>query len=74
MVDKYYFDDSVVHFFQAGNEQDLSRRMLELIQDPERRRSQAEKASQFVNKHDWTARKHEYLELVDGMIASHPVR
>jgi len=74
LVDKYYFDDSVVHFFQAGNEQDLSRRMLELIQDPERRRLQAEKASQYINKHDWTARKHEYLELVDGMIASHSVR
>lgn len=71
MVDKYYFDDSVVHFFQAGNEQDLSRRMLQLIQDPERRRLQAEEASKFVNKHDWTAKKHEYLQLVDGMIASY---
>lgn len=69
MVDKYYFDDSVVHFFQAGNEEDLACRMLELIQNPERRRLQAEKASRFVNKHDWTARKHEYLELVDGMVA-----
>jgi glycosyltransferase involved in cell wall biosynthesis len=74
MVDKYYFDDSVVHFFQAGNEQDLSCRMLELIQDPERRRLQAEEASKFVNKHDWTARKHEYLDLVDGMTASHSAR
>lgn len=74
MVDKYYFDNSVVHFFQAGNEQDLSCRMLELIQDPERQRLQAEEASKFVNKLDWTAGKHEYLELVDDMIAGHSAR
>ncbi len=74
MVDQYYFNDSIVHFFRAGDEHDLARRMLELIQDPERRRIQAEQASEFVDKHDWTARKHEYLELVDGMIAAHAAR
>jgi glycosyltransferase involved in cell wall biosynthesis len=71
LVDKYYFDDSVVYFFQAGNEDDLARRMLEMIQNPERRRAQTEKATRFVNKNDWTAKQHEYLELVDGMVASH---
>jgi glycosyltransferase involved in cell wall biosynthesis len=68
-VDKYYFDDSVVRFFQAGNEEDLARRLLELIRNPERRRSQIEEATRFINKNDWTAKKHEYLELVDGMVA-----
>jgi glycosyltransferase involved in cell wall biosynthesis len=71
MIDKYYFDDSIVHFFQAGNEKDLALRMLELIQDPERRRLQAERAAKFVNQHDWTARKQEYLGLVDGLIPGH---
>jgi glycosyltransferase involved in cell wall biosynthesis len=69
LVDKYYFDDSVVYFFQAGNEDDLARRMVELIQNPERRRIQADKATRFVNKNDWNAKKHEYLQLVDGMVA-----
>jgi glycosyltransferase involved in cell wall biosynthesis len=69
LVDKYYFDDSVVYFFQAGNEDDLARRMVELIQNPERRRVQAEKATRFVNKNDWNAKKHEYLQLVDAMVA-----
>jgi glycosyltransferase involved in cell wall biosynthesis len=73
-VDKYYFDDSVVHFFKAGNEKDLSRRMLDLINDPERRHSQAERASEFVDRHDWTAKKHEYLELVDGMVSRRAAR
>jgi glycosyltransferase involved in cell wall biosynthesis len=74
MVDKYYFNDSVVQFFHAGNEDDLAHRMLELIQNPERRRLQAEQATRFVNKNDWTAKKHEYLELVDGMVARQPAQ
>ena len=69
MVDKYYFDDSVVCFFQAGNEEDLARCMLKLIQNPDGRRLQVEKATRFIDKNDWTSRKHEYLELVDGMVA-----
>jgi len=74
LVDKYYFDDSVVRFFQAGNEQDLARCMLELIQNPDRRRLQAEQATRFIDKNDWTSRKHEYLDLVDGMVASQAAR
>lgn len=69
MVDKYYFDDSVVRFFQAGDEEDLARRVLELIRSPESRRLQAEQATRFIDKNDWTSRKHEYLALVDGMVA-----
>lgn len=68
-VDKYYFDHSVVRFFQAGNEEDLARCMLELLQNPDGRRLQAEQATRFIDKNDWTSRKHEYLDLVDGMVA-----
>ncbi|HEY4281634.1 MAG TPA: glycosyltransferase, partial [Chthoniobacterales bacterium] len=50
LIDKYYFDDSIVCFFQAGNEQDLARCMLQLIRDPERRRWQSEQATRFVEK------------------------
>jgi glycosyltransferase involved in cell wall biosynthesis len=68
LVDKYYFDDSVVCFFKAGDEEDLARCMLKMIQNPESRRIQTELASRFVDKNDWTARKHDYLDLVDAMV------
>ena len=74
LVDKYYFDDSVVRFFEAGNEQDLASCMLELIQNPDKRRLQAEQATRFIDKNDWTSRKHEYLDLVDGMVAGQAPR
>ena len=70
MVDKYYFDDSIVRFFRAGDEEDLARCLLELIRNPESRRLQAEEASRFIDENDWTSKQHEYLELVDGIVAS----
>ncbi len=73
-VDKYYFDDSVVRFFPAGNEEDLARCMLELLQNPDGRRLQAEQATRFIDKNDWTSRKHGYLDLVAGMVARHAQR
>jgi glycosyltransferase involved in cell wall biosynthesis len=74
MVDKYYFDNSIVRFFQAGDEEDLARCLLNLIQNPESRRLQAEEASRFVDKNDWASKQHEYLDLVDGIVASQAPR
>ena len=68
LVDKFYFDDSVVCFFRAGDAEDLARCMLTLLQNPESRRLQAEQATRFVDKNDWTCKKQDYLRLVDGMV------
>jgi glycosyltransferase involved in cell wall biosynthesis len=67
-IDRYYFDDSVVKFFRGGDEEDLARCMLELIEHPEKRKQLAVEATQFVEKMDWTAKKHEYLDLVDELV------
>lgn len=68
-VDRYYFDDSVVRFFRGGEEEDLARCMLDLIEHPEKRKQLVANATPFVEKIDWTAKKHEYLNLVDGLVA-----
>jgi len=65
LVDKYYFDDPCA-IFSGRQRTRLARCMLELIQNPDRRRLQAEQATRFIDKNDWTSRKHEYLDLVDG--------
>jgi glycosyltransferase involved in cell wall biosynthesis len=69
-VDRYYFDDSVVLFFRGGDDEDLAKRMLELITDPLRYSRQAENASRFIETIDWNAKQHEYLELVDSLASS----
>src|SRR5277367_5389698 len=56
-VDRYYFDESVVRFFNGGDEQDLASRMLELILDPDARRFLASNATRYVDTVDWNAKK-----------------
>ena len=67
MIDKYYFDDSIVRFFRSGDDSDLARCMLEMIENFGARKLQIENASRFVETFDWSARQHEYLELVDRL-------
>jgi glycosyltransferase involved in cell wall biosynthesis len=69
-VDRYYFDDSVVRFFRGGEEDDLARSMLEMIRNPQRRETMVRNATKFVEQMDWTAKRHEYLELVDRLASS----
>jgi glycosyltransferase involved in cell wall biosynthesis len=65
MIDQYYFDNSIVKFFRSGDDNDLARCMLEMIENSEARKLQIEIANRFVETFDWSARQHEYLELVD---------
>jgi glycosyltransferase involved in cell wall biosynthesis len=74
LIDKFYFDDSVVCFFNAGDEDDLARCILKMIRDPELGRVQAEKATRFIDENDWTSKKQEYLQLVDDMVEQATVK
>ncbi len=69
-VDRHYFDDSIVRFFRAEDEDDLARCMLDLIQHPEKRSALIEGATEFVSQNDWAHKKQEYLTLVDGLLPS----
>jgi glycosyltransferase involved in cell wall biosynthesis len=71
-VDRYYFNDSVVKFFRAGDERDLARSMLLLIKQPELRKRLVRNASDFIEGNNWDAKKTEYLALVDSLIGQHP--
>jgi len=67
-IDRYYFDDSVVRFFRGEDENDLAHSMLELIRHKEMRLALIERATEFVAQNDWAQKKHEYLNLVDGLL------
>jgi glycosyltransferase involved in cell wall biosynthesis len=67
MIDKFYFNDSLVTFFKSGNVDDLAGRMLEMIKNPVARQRQIENASRFVDTVDWSSKQHEYLELIDRL-------
>ncbi len=66
-IDRYYFDDSVVRFFESGNVEALADAMLEMIRDPARGREMAKRASGYAARNSWDTRKAEYLGLVDSL-------
>jgi glycosyltransferase involved in cell wall biosynthesis len=66
-IDRYYFNDEVVTFCEAGNVNDLSDCMSRLIRDRNARERQAEKAKEFMKNYDWVTRQRDYLHIVDSL-------
>jgi glycosyltransferase involved in cell wall biosynthesis len=64
-IDRFYFNHSVVKFFESGNEQALAHAMLEVIGDARLRQSLVQAASRYVQSNSWDTRAPEYLGLVD---------
>ena len=64
-IDRFYFDDSVVRFFESGNVEALASAMLEMIRNRDLRESMARRASEYAVRNSWDTRKADYLNLVD---------
>lgn len=68
-IDRYYFNDSIVRFFESGNSDALASAMLEVILDPDSRRRMVSRALEYATQNNWESRKGAYLNLVDSLIA-----
>lgn len=67
-IDRFYFDDSVVRFFESGNADALATAMLDVLRDPSLRERLTAIASAYAQRHSWSLRKADYLSLVDELI------
>jgi glycosyltransferase involved in cell wall biosynthesis len=68
-IDRYYFNDSVVKFFRANDENSLAEAMQQLIDNPELRQNLVRNARQFIGDYTWDRNKDVYLGLVDSLVA-----
>jgi glycosyltransferase involved in cell wall biosynthesis len=68
-IDRFYFDDSVVRFFESGNVDALSDAMLEIIRDRHLRRRMATNGLDYVARNNWDSRRPAYLDLVDLLVS-----
>ena len=69
-IDRYYFNDSVVKFFDPEDEASLAAAMVELAEDDGLRKGLSERARKFVREeYDWEKRKGIYLGMVDELAA-----
>jgi glycosyltransferase involved in cell wall biosynthesis len=66
-IDQYYFDESIVKFFEPENEKDLAEAMLLLINNKEMRNKLVQNALRFIKKNNWDVKKNIYLDLVDSL-------
>ena len=66
-IDRYYFNESLVKFFRAGDDESLANAMLKVIQDSKLRSSLVLNSSVFVENYDWQTNKAKYFEIVDGL-------
>jgi glycosyltransferase involved in cell wall biosynthesis len=63
-VIEHYFDESMVHFFEPDNAQDLADCIYELYQDRPRLQALASSASRFLETHTWEQVSASYAGMV----------
>jgi len=72
-IDRYYFNDSVVKFFESGNDTSLAEAMYEVLSNDAVRAEQVRNANEYVARNSWEQHQQTYLKLVDSLIAGQPV-
>jgi glycosyltransferase involved in cell wall biosynthesis len=73
-IDRYYFNDSVVRFFDSGDPEALADGMIEVLSNTEQRQRMIAHASAYAELHSWNSRRQDYLQLVDELITQGTAR
>jgi glycosyltransferase involved in cell wall biosynthesis len=68
-IHAYYYDDSIIQYYENDDETQLAEQILRLKRDPDLCQRLVSNAKQYVRENNWDARKHEYLGLVDSLVA-----
>ena len=66
MVHKLYFPE-MVEFFESENVDDLSDKILKLVEDEKARQALRERGRRFIAANNWDIKKYEYLNLIDRL-------
>jgi glycosyltransferase involved in cell wall biosynthesis len=66
-IHAYYYDDSMVKFYDGDNADELAADILLLRRDASLRNQLVSNASKYVEANNWAVRKKEYLDLVDSL-------
>lgn len=64
---EYYYDESMVKFFEPGNPQDLAKAVHDLYRNPDKRKQMVEDAKKFNEKHNWEDYKKIYYRVIDNL-------
>jgi glycosyltransferase involved in cell wall biosynthesis len=67
-IDAFYFNDSVVRFFEPENHEGMAREILALAQDRALRTRLVENAFRYMEDYDWQKRSADYARLVAQLV------
>jgi len=68
-IDRFYFDDSVVCFFEPSNVEQLAEAILRIARDKEYRETLGKNALEYAAQNSWDRHKSRYLDLVDSLVS-----
>jgi len=68
-IDEYYFNSDLVEFFESDDAGDLARKLLGLIEHPERVAELKQNTAEFIASNNWDVKKQEYFAVVDRLTA-----
>ena len=66
-IHAYYYDDSIIQYYENDDETELARQILRLRNDPRLGKRLVANAKKYAQENNWDARQHEYLQLVDSL-------
>ena len=67
-IHAYYYDDSIIQYYENDDAAELAKQILRLKNSPELRRQLVANAKRYVQANTWDAKKAEYLQLVDSLV------
>jgi glycosyltransferase involved in cell wall biosynthesis len=72
-IHQYYYTDELVKYYDSDDESDLAANILLLRNNSSLRQQQVTNALKYVEAHSWDVDKHQYLGIVDSLVAKRPV-
>ena len=68
-IDRYYFNDHLLQFFESDNSEDLASKIQELVNNVKIRKALCAEALRYIEQNNWDVKKNEYLDLVNALVA-----
>ena len=67
-IDRYYFDENIVSYFEPENVRSLAINITDLVRSPKLRERLVSNATTFVGAYTWDKKEKDYLSLVDNLV------
>lgn len=67
-IDQYYFDDSMIKFFEQENHEDMAIQVIELFNDLKERKRISKNGLEFVSFNNWDYNKQKYSAAIENLL------